>query len=230
MPLAIRWREGFTGGRTDDRLTSHIDLAPTILQAAGIRPPEGCTGSSLLGSTRTGFVVAALERHTYCRPGGATYPVRSIRTERFQYIRNFEPDRWPTGGPDFISSNKTFHGDVDGCPTKDFMLEPANRVRFARQHDLCFGRRPAEEFYELESDPDQVRNLAGDDQHSGEFGRHKGMLESYLRTTGDPRIEGKDPWRSFPYRQTTGFGASMNITLTPEERRAAADSAAHKPE
>ena len=41
-------------------------------------------------------------------------------------------DRWPTGGPEFVSSNKTFHGDVDGAPIKDFMEDPANQRRFPR--------------------------------------------------------------------------------------------------
>lgn len=228
MPLAIRWGGGFTGGRTDDRFTSHIDFAPTILQAAGLRAPEGTAGHSLLGSTRAEFAVAALERHTYCRPGGATYPIRAIRSARFQYIRNHEPDRWPTGGPDFISSNKTTHGDVDGCPTKDFMI--ANRARFPKQYDQCFGKRPAEEFYDLESDPDQVRNLAEDKKYGGEVLHHEARLEAYLRSTGDPRMEGRDVWQEYPYRQTTGFGASMNTALSPEQRKVAMDAAAHKPE
>ncbi|MFT5191942.1 MAG: N-sulfoglucosamine sulfohydrolase [Verrucomicrobiales bacterium] len=54
----------------------------------------------------------ALERHTWCRPNGATYPTRGLRTRDHLYQRNDQPERWPTGGPTFVSSNKTFHGDV----------------------------------------------------------------------------------------------------------------------
>ena len=76
------------------------------------------------------------------RPGGATYPMRAIRTREHLYIRNFEPKRWPTGGA-FLSSNRTPHGDVDACPTATFMTDEHNRNQFAKQYALCFDRRPA---------------------------------------------------------------------------------------
>ena len=55
-------------------------------------------------------------------------------------------------------------------------------------------------------------------------------LEAYLKETADPRREGRDPWQQYPYRQTTGFGASFNSTLSEAARDAAADQARHKPE
>jgi uncharacterized sulfatase len=82
-----------------------------------------------------------MERHVMARPDGATYPMRSIRVRDYLYIRNFAPDRWPTGG-EFLSSNRTTHGDVDGAPIRDFMLDPANQAKFPGPFDLCFGRRP----------------------------------------------------------------------------------------
>ena len=159
------------------------------------------------------------------RANGATYPMRSIRTRDYIYIRNFAPDRWPTGG-DFVSSNRTPHGDVDAAPIVDFML--SNHARFPKQYDLCFGRRPAEELYDLRSDPDQVRNLALE-KHP-EAARLRARLEAYLRKTGDPRIEGRDPWQSYIYYQTTGYGASFNMSLPESVRRAAREGPRHKPE
>jgi len=236
MPLAIRWGERVKGGRTIDEFVSHVDLAPTLLEAAGLPPPAGTSGRSLLplldGKTDPSRDAAftALERHTMCRPGGSTYPMRAIRSRRYLYIRNFAPDRWPTGGPEFVSSNLTFHGDVDGCPTKDFMVAPENRKRFAAQYELCFGKRPAEEFYDVAADPGQVRNLASDPASRSEVARHRTRLESFLRSSGDPRMEDRDPWQSYVYRQTSGYGASFNRALPEEERSKAAALGAHKPE
>jgi uncharacterized sulfatase len=240
MPLAIRWGDRVTGGRTIDDFVSHADFAPTFLEAAGITVPESMQGSSLmplLESAASGqidpardHIVTALERHTYCRPEGATYPIRALRTADFLYIRNFEPDRWPTGGPDFVSSNKTPHGDVDGCPTKDFFLRQDTQQRFPQQYELCFGKRPPEEFYRIEDDPDQVRNLIHDDSVREEIERHRQRLEAILRETGDPRIDGRDPWQAYPYRQTIGYGATYNTALTQEQRDRAAGRGAHKPE
>ncbi|MBM3811280.1 MAG: sulfatase [Acidimicrobiia bacterium] len=240
MPLAIRWPAAVPGGRVVEEMVSHADFAPTFLEAAGIAKQEMTTGRSLLPmltASRAGpvipefdYVITALERHTWCRPDGATYPMRAIRTRQFLYICNFEPDRWPTGGPDFVSSNKTLHGDVDGCPTKDFLLDTGNRKRFPRQFEMCFGKRPAEELYELASDPDQVNNLAGAAAFQEVKRAHRERLEARLKQTGDPRIEGRDPWQGYVYRQTSGFGAVFNRSLPEQDRQKAGGGGAHKPE
>ncbi len=237
MPLAVRWGSRFRGGVAVDDIVQHIDFAPTFLTAAGLPIPAGIAGRSLLpilDSGRSGVTdlsrdaaVTGMERHVMARPGGATYPMRSIRTREYLYIRNFAPDRWPTGG-EFLSSNRTTHGDVDGAPIRDFMLDPANRERFPRHYELCFGRRPAEEFYHLPTDPHQIHNLALD-QHP-ELAPHRQRLESYLKQTGDPRIEGRDPWQDYVYYQTTGYGASFNTSLPEAQRRKARDAPQHKPE
>jgi N-sulfoglucosamine sulfohydrolase len=227
MPLAIRWGKRIQGGRKTDAFTSHIDFAPTFLEAAGVPTPAGTTGKSLIptlaGEKQDGrdCVYTAMERHTWCRPEGAGYPMRALRTADHLYIRNFAPDRWPTGGPEFISSNKTTNGDVDGGPTKDFMTAPANQRKFARQYALAFGKRPAEELYELASDPDQMKNLAADPKHKAAKDGLSTRLEAYLKQTGDPRIEGRDPWQSYVYHEETGYGAKFNRSLSEEERKKA---------
>jgi len=165
MPLAMRWPGQIPAGKVRDDFASLVDLAPTFLEAAGIAPPKGTSGTTLLaGGTRRDCVYTALERHTWCRPDGATYPMRAIRTQHFLYIRNFKPDRWPTGGSDFVSSNKTFHGDVDEGPTKTFML--AEKDRFPRQFELGFGKRPEEELYDLARDEFQMNNVAADAKYA----------------------------------------------------------------
>ena len=239
MPLAMRWGARIRPGQRIDDLASHTDFAPTVLAAAGLPVPATMDGRNLVVPVESGaaaapapreFVYTALERHTYCRPDGAPYPMRAIRSRQYLYIRNFAPDRWPTGGPDFTSSNKTFHGDVDGAPTKDFLTAPAQQRRFAREYALAFGKRPGEEFYDVVADPGQVRNLAGEAAAASQLARHRAALEAYLRQTADPRMQGKDPWQAYPYRQSNGYGAQFNTALTPEQRRQSAEAAAHKPE
>lgn len=240
MPLAVRWPGRVPAGRVIDDFASHTDFAPTFLEAAGLAAPATYAGRSLLPvltSTRTGRVAAertaafmGLERHTWCRPDGAGYPMRAIRTHDFLYIRNFAPDRWPTGGPEFVSSNKTFHGDVDGAPIKDFMEAPENQRRFPREFALSYGKRPLEELYGVRADPDQVNNLAADSAHAATRAKLWTELRAYLEKTGDPRLRGEDPWQGAPYRQTVGFGATFNRALSQAERDAAAARAAHKPQ
>lgn len=238
MPTAIRWGDHAPGGRRVDDFIGHIDFAPTFLEAAGVDIPGTVTGRSLmplLNSDRNGrldedrdHVVTGLERHTYCRPGGATYPIRAIRTHDYLYIRNFAPDRWPTGGPAFISSNKAPHGDIDDGPFKDFMLRDQTRIDFPLAFELGFGKRPLEELYHVHSDPHQINNLAENPQHAEAKQKLWARLKAHLKETGDPRIDGKDPWRNYIYRQVEGFGATYNMSLTEKERAAARARGKHR--
>lgn len=229
MPLAIRWGRNIKRGRKVNDLVSLTDLAPTILEAAGLIVPGEITGKSLmpiLKSEKEGIVdptrdrvFTALERHTYCRPDGATYPMRAIRTQDYLYIRNFKPDRWPTGGPDFISSNKTTHGDVDACPTKSFILE--NQKNYPEIYELNFGKRPPEELYDVRNDPGQMHNLAVEPGYKNITDSISSLLTEYLKKTNDPRIEGKDPWQNYIYHQESGFGSTYNKALPEPERERA---------
>ncbi|MSU51348.1 MAG: hypothetical protein EXS37_20050 [Opitutus sp.] len=240
MPLAVRWPKHVPAGRVVDDFASHLDFAPTFLEAAGVAIPLRITGRSLLGvlrSTKAGRVdptrnaaYTALERHTWCRPDGGTYPIRALRTDDFLYLRNFAPDRWPTGGPEFISSNKTPHGDADGAPIKTFMEEPGNQRKFPVQFALCYGKRPIEELYDVRKDPDQIHNLAADPAFRAVCEKLWAQLRAYLEKTDDPRIKDRDPWQGYAYRQTVGYGATFNRTLTEAERDAAAGRGAHKPQ
>ncbi len=226
MPLAIRWGNNISTGRVVDDLVSLTDIAPTILEATGLSIPEEVTGKSLipiLKNDQVGIVdperdqvFFGLERHTYCRPNGSTYPSRAIRTQDYLYIRNFEPDRYPTGGPGFISSNKTTHGDVDACPTKAFIL--ANQGIMPAYYELNFGKRPEEELYEVKTDPGQLNNLVDNPHYSMIKVEMIQRLEAYLVATGDPRVSGEDPWKGYIYHQQTGFGSTYNASLPDHQR------------
>jgi N-sulfoglucosamine sulfohydrolase len=236
MPLAIRWPSRMRGGRVVEELVSHVDFAPTFLEAAGVTAPAGMAGRSLMPLFTGGgsgvprdAVFTAMERHTMCRPDGATYPMRALRTKQHLYVRNFAPDRWPTGG-DFLSSNKTVHGDIDGGPAKDFLLLESTRKKLPEQVRLCLDQRPAEELYDVNGDPDQIRNLAGDPARASDLAGLRARLEQYLRDTGDPRIRGEDPWQGYTYHQITGYGASFNKSLPEAVRNEAAGRPTHKPE
>ena len=228
MPLAICWGDKVPGGRVVDDFVEHTDFAPTFLEAAGVLVPAEMTGKSLLTillSDKQGEVdpqrdrvYTAIERHTWCRPDGATYPIRALRTKDFLYIRNYEPDRWPTGGPYFVSSNRTFHGDVDASPTKSFMVEEDNQKAFPKEYEWCFGKRPAEELYKVADDPGQINNLAHDPVYADIKDKMAIDLQKHLEETGDPRVKGEDPWQAYIYHQVDGFGSTYNMSLSKEER------------
>jgi arylsulfatase A-like enzyme len=127
VPLAIRW-PGVTRGRAIDSFVSLADVAPTLLDAAGLKPPAAMTGRTLTpllrGESQPGRdrVFVERERHANVRRGDLSYPVRAIRTADFLYIRNFRPDRWPAGDPQQYVAVGPF-GDIDGGPSKSLLLD-----------------------------------------------------------------------------------------------------------
>lgn len=193
-PLAVRWPERLPGGRTVDALVTFIDFAPTFFEAAGLPTPEAMTGRSFLGAaagndTFRDYALTGRERHTHARYDNLGYPARAIRTHEHLYIRNLKPDRWPAGDPG------EFH-DVDGGPTKAFMLE--HREEFPELFDLAFSKRPEDELYDIRQDPACMRNLAGAPEHADTVSRLRARLMDLLMAQGDPRAAGSDVFDSYP--------------------------------
>jgi len=87
-----------------------------------------------------------------------------------------------------------------------------------RIYELNFGKRLAEELYDVQSDPGQINNLANDSAYFDIKEDLSLKLLEYLTETEDPRIEGKDPWKDYIYHQATGFGSTYNRSLPDHER------------
>ena len=93
-------------------------------------------------------VLMGKERHCPAqeRPNMGGYPCRAIRTYDYLYIRNFLPDRWPAGTPDYALAAfpGAWLGDCDNGPTKSFMVEQGDQDAASRRlYELAFGKRPA---------------------------------------------------------------------------------------
>jgi uncharacterized sulfatase len=204
VPLAIRWGDVVKGGRVVDDFVSFTDFAPTFLEAAGIEIPESMTGKSLMNilkSPESGqieperdHVVAGVERHfPGGRDGGWGYPIRAIRTDRYLYIHNYAPDRWPAGDPDGpVGPDDDMtggFGDIDGCPTKDYLVAHKSDLEYF--YNLAFGMRPEEELYDVVQDPFQLNNLAGDPGFLEIKAGLRDLLDEELMKTEDPRATEK---------------------------------------
>jgi arylsulfatase A-like enzyme len=206
QPLAVRWPAKVKGGRTLDDFVTLTDLATTFLEAAGVRPPPEMTGRSILGlltgaeqpGTRTA-VFLDRERHALVRPDKAGYPIRAVRTRDFLYLRNLRPDRWPVGDPEGTGGFGPF-GDCDNGPTKKYLLDHRDEPGMAKHMELCFGKRPAEELYDLKKDPDQLRNVAGQPEYATARQELRAALDRWMHETADPRADtGDDRWDRYPY-------------------------------
>lgn len=213
LPLAIRWGKGIKNpGRTIDDYVNFIDFAPTFLELAGITEVQSgmqpITGKSLreiFVSTESGklsdhrnFVLIGKERHDIGRPNDEGYPVRGIIRGNMAYTINFKPERWPAGNPE------TGYLNTDGSPTKTFILNERRRQGQSRYWQLNFGKRPAEELYDLSRDPYCLNNLAGEAELDAKKAELKALLFAELQKQGDPRVLGNgDVFDRYPYAHST---------------------------
>ena len=143
--------------------------------------------------------------------GIAGYPMRAMRTHDFLYIRNFKPNRWPAGHakgyaqPTEIDISRPLgthygYGDVDAAPTKSYMLKYRDEPKVGKLFELAFGKRPAEELYDLRKDPDQLNNVADKPEYARAKNKLSAALIAELKATKDPRVLGKgDLFDKYPY-------------------------------
>ena len=189
LPLAMRWGKGIKPGRTVEDFVNVRDLAPTYMELAGLKPHEQMTGKSLaaiLRSEKSGWLenrdtmLAGKERHDIGRPNDLGYPVRCLRTKDFLYVHNFHPERWPVGNPE------TDFGNCDPGPSKEVVKSLGGHF-----YELCFGKRPADELYDLKRDPECVNNLAADLAFAPTLDEMRYTMMRLLKEDGDPRALGK---------------------------------------
>lgn len=227
VPLAIQWGKEIPAGRTVNDLVGFVDLAPTILEASGVQHPGTfpMVGSSLLSLLRSGksgiiekertAVFSSRERHSSSRYHSLSYPQRVMRTHEYAYIRNFKPERWPSGAPRKYGSgnypstdavlNKEIgpeHGgyhDIDACPTLTFLVEQRESPEVAPYFHLTMDKRPSEELYDIQTDPYCLDNLAGDPGYASTLETLRKEMMSELERTEDPRVMGNgDIWETYP--------------------------------
>src|SRR5690606_33915059 len=124
------------------------------------------------------------------RKGDLSYPMRGVRDEKFLYIWNPMPERDPAGNPT-VHQSVGQYGDVDHSITKFIImamegsLEPGKPDYF----DLAFGARTEEELYDVQKDPYQLNNLAGDPAFSETKNKLRAQLLTWMEETNDPRFE-----------------------------------------
>ena len=221
QPLAVRWGARIKGGRLLDDFVSLADLAPTFLDAAGLTPPPMMTARSLLPlllTEKSGQVdpardhcLTGMERHAYPVRNdgdqhGVGYPMRTIITRDFHYLRNFQPNRWPAGDPavgdlpsfdDFAKDTRAGFGDVDAGPTKAWLA--THRADADTEFGRAFGKRPERELYDLGKDPFELINVADDPAYAATVKELDTRLLTEMKASGDPRATGRgDEFDRYP--------------------------------
>ncbi|WP_421798590.1 sulfatase [Haliscomenobacter sp.] len=198
VPLVISFPKKFKRNRRSETFVNLIDLMPTFLEVADVPLPKDLDGISLVPvlkgkkKAHREEVFLERERHCMCRKnelGFPGYPMRAIRTKEYLYILNLRPQRMPAGDPT-IPGTPSEYGDVDGGPTKAYMMDHAMEDNVRTFFQIGFDKRPREELYDVNADPFNVNNLAQYPKYQRLKKNLQLKLDIWMSQNEDPRWHG----------------------------------------
>lgn len=180
-PLIVSWPGHVAAGTRTDAMVSWIDILPTLVDVAGGDVPTGIDGYSFL-PVLEGQATAHREAIFTTHSGDGNknvYPTRSVFTaDGWHYIQNLHPEF-------LFTSHVTSHPADSGYWQS--WVESAKTDEQARQRVEAYQVRPAEELYDAEGDPWQLTNVAGQPEQAERLDTLRGLLDGWMRETGDTR-------------------------------------------
>lgn len=182
LPLAASWPGVVKAGGSSSAMLHFTDFLPTFVELAGGRAPSGIDGRSfarvLRGESKAhrGEIFAS---HTADNNGQMNcYPMRSVRTASFHYIRNPRTD--------LVFTTHIDRGVArDGRGYWDSWRALAKNDARAAAVIRRYHERPAEELYDVERDPFELTNLAGAESHRRTLVELRGKVDGWMRGMGD---------------------------------------------
>lgn len=217
-------------GAASDRLVSFVDLAPTLLSLAGIRPPEHMQGHAFMGPYEAppqpyiyGFRGRMDERYDM---------VRTVRDKRYIYIRHYMPH--------LIYGQHVQYMFI--TPTTKVWKSLFDQGKLTPEQARFWQPKPPEELYDLQKDPDEVNNLAGSSAHQEVLRRMRKAQQAWairIRDVGflpeaeiHSRSMGSSPYESghddqrYPVKKivaTAELASSSKPNVLPQLKRAFRD-------
>jgi uncharacterized sulfatase len=190
-PLMVVWPGHVKPGSKSDAMVSWIDILPTCLSVAGGEPPKGLSGRSFLG-VLLGKTDEFRDRVFLTHSGDGNmnqYPIRGVRTRRWKYIRNLDPEG-------------EFHSHIDQGPRptdgRDYWASWVRRAKTdpeAAKVVRRYHHRPAEELYDVQADPWELDNLADHPEYAETLKKLRADVDAWMKDQGD---EGLKTERSLP--------------------------------
>ncbi|MGJ8695383.1 MAG: sulfatase family protein [Verrucomicrobiaceae bacterium] len=156
VPMIV-WAPGMVeSGKVVEELVSTIDISATVLKLAGAENPDYMTAKPIFGVENPGY-------RDHVRSARDIWDEinecsRSITTAKFKYIKNHMPEvPWATDQAYLEINRPALH--VMRRQKKEGALSAYEMIFFADE-------KPEEELYDLENDPDELNNLAGDPEYA----------------------------------------------------------------
>jgi N-sulfoglucosamine sulfohydrolase len=179
LPCVVRDPRLGHQGATSDVMINYTDLAPSILDYAGVPfEKKDVHGRSFLNGLRNPDVPNRDEvflSHTF-HEVTMYYPVRVVRERQYKLVWNI------ANGLEF-----PFASDLYKSETWQAILK-SGATHYGKRSINAYIHRAEFELYDLTNDPDEVVNLAADDDHVEILKRMQAKMKQYQKKTKDPWI------------------------------------------
>jgi N-sulfoglucosamine sulfohydrolase len=179
LPCIVRQPGQKNKGITCDALVNFADLAPTISDFAGALSGnnsfQGRSFKSVLEQEHPKGWDATYASHTF-HEITMYYPMRVVRRRRYKLIWNI------AHGLDY-----PFASDLWAASTWQATIN-AGRKYYGKRTVDAYLHRPKFELYDLQNDPDEVKNLADNPQYEKVLEELKAELKAFQKRTNDPWI------------------------------------------
>ena len=179
LPLIVRAPEQRERGVVNEAMVSWVDLLPTLLEWAGVPPPTGLPGRSLLpilATRRPAGWDTIFASHVF-HEITMYYPMRAIRTRQHKLIWNLAHELpFPHAS------------DLWGSPTWQHIRRRADG-RMGSRTVAQYLQRPEFELYDVVADPHELRNLAGDPACASVLADLRTRLRQWMEETRDPWLQ-----------------------------------------
>jgi arylsulfatase A-like enzyme len=180
VPFILAWPGRVKPASTSDAMVCWPDLLPTFIELAGGKVPAGLDGKSFAGILR-GAATTHRDRVFTTQSGDGdfnVYPIRSLRTRDWKYILNLHPEFQHHTHVSRAAGN-------DGFTYWSSWLAEARTNPAAANTVKRFAERPAEELYDLNADPFELRNLAADPKQAERLTSMRTELRAWMKEQGD---------------------------------------------
>jgi len=180
-PLIVRFGKNFAHlapgrpGSVIEAPVSFVDLAPTVLELAGVKAPAHLQGRAFLGADAGKGEPRRYAFSFRNRMDETVDMMRTVRDVRFRYIRNYLPHR-------MYGQHLNYLWKMPATVSweKAFLAGKCDETQSA-----FWRAKPEEELYDLQTDPYEVNNLAGTAEHRATLERLRGALREHMLSTRD---------------------------------------------
>jgi len=163
---------GAAGSRVDAPV-SFVDFAPTVLSLAGVAAPKYFQGHAFAGPQK-----AEPQRYAFCfrnRMDERYDFVRTVRDKRYRYMRNYMPH--------VIYGQHVAYMFQQRSVAQWFEMYKEGKLTGPQKY--FWEEKPEEEFYDLQADPDEVKNLIAAPEHQKTIGEMRSALRQQMLAIRD---------------------------------------------